>query len=290
MVGAAARLAQRLRQELAGPDQHPGDPGPLRRQYVRLHVVPDHHRPVRGHPQPGQRRLEEGRRGLPRHLRLGPRRPLKAHQEGPGVQLQPLVGAPVQVPVHRDQPRPALEVPEGPVQLRVPELLSGAPDDDDIGRLLDERHPLQVLRDVPAVQQRAPRPREVLGEMCRRHRGRRQDVLGRHREPRIRQRPGDGRSRPRGRVGDERDPQPGPADLPQGLDRAGERLPGDGEDTVDVDEHGTHGFHARTIATRMLRESQGAIPTPATRLHSRSCAADIAGHRSPPGRGSTREA
>ena len=134
MVGGAAGGAVRAGEVLAGLDQYPGESLALGGEHVGLDVVTDHQGVRGGGAQVRQCGGEERGGGLTDHLRFDAGRLFQAREERAAVELQAVASAPVHAPVHGDQPGPALEVAEGPVERLVAELRPGAADQDHIHR------------------------------------------------------------------------------------------------------------------------------------------------------------
>ena len=257
-AGGRRRPLLVLLRELARPHQHARDPRALGAENVGLEVVADHHGLAAADAERGERGGEERPGRLAQHHGLGVGRLLQAEQEGAGVELEPGVGAPVEVAVHRHQRRAVLEVPVGGVEGVVGELGACAAEDDDVhvvGVRIDQADPVEVVGDVAAGQQQAGRTGVVLTQVRGRRGGGAEDVVGADGEAGVGEGLGDPGAGARGGVGDERERQVRAPQRLHRLHRAGQGLPGDREHAVDVDQHRAHAVHPRTVPGRSGREA-----------------------------------
>lgn len=201
---------------------------------------------------------EERRGGFAGDLRLDPGGPFQPQEEGPGVEVEAGVGAPVQVPVHGHEPGTASQVPEDPVQGLVAECSARSPEDDHIrfpGLFVDERHTRKIVTDVAGVDQQTAGTRVAFPQVRGGGGGCGEDVVDADGEARSGQFLGDRGAGPRGVVGDQHQRNALRAELPHGLYGAGQRLPGHREHTVDVDQDRSDSFHT-TDRPRVARKPQ----------------------------------
>jgi hypothetical protein len=114
--------------------------------------------------------------------------------------------------------------------------LVAAADEDGVGAFADELDSGEVGHDRGHHERIDAAPSEL--QRCRRRRGLQLVVveLEPHRAQLVEQR----RARARGVVGDEPQPVPVGAQALDSVDRTGDRLAGDMEDAVDVEQNGGH--------------------------------------------------
>src|SRR5919204_110938 len=232
------------------------EPGGLRAEDVVHEVVPHHRRPARGGPERGKRGREVRLGGLAADHRGPAARLLEADDVRAAVELQPFLGPPKEVPVHPDELGPVEQQLERPVHRGVGEGVAGSADHHDVGLAVGahELDALEVGARVALRDHQDPRPGMMRVKVLAGGDHGRDDLGGVDLEAGVSQGRREGCPRVRRGVRDQAERHALVSELRERVDRPGERLPGDRQHAVDVEEHAVERARGHGAGSNLLED------------------------------------
>ena len=245
-LGHEAGALERLGPELAGADERGPHPERLGAADVGLDVVGHHPRQLGLRAERVERRREVGRARLAEDRRVDARRVLEPRHEGAGVEQRAAARLPPLVLVQAVELGAHLQLGERPAEVHPREhlvrlgRLVAAAEQHRVGVVADELDALEIGHDRAHHEREHALARELAGGGPRR----RLELVVVELEPEQPQLLGERRARPGGVVRHEAEGVALPAKPGDGLDGAGDRLAGDMEDAVDIEQDAGHRRHS----------------------------------------------
>ena len=240
-----------VRPELAGADENRAHPDALGAGDVAFDVVADHP----GHLGVGverlDRRAEVGGARLAEHDRLDTRHVFEPRDEGARVEPRAVGRLPPAVLVQAVELGAGEELEERAVQVEVGEdparlgALVAAADEHGVGVHPDQLDPVEVVED-PRHRQRE---HALAGEHLRGDAAGRLELVVLEPETHLAEASGELGAGHRRRVRDEPEPVAGASEAAHGIDRTGDRLAGDMQHTVHVEQNRRHGRRVYSVGT-----------------------------------------
>ena len=242
-VGRRVRRLERLGAELPGSHERGLHPEELRAAHVRLDVVRDEPRQLGLGGERVERRGEVGRARLPEHDGVDPGRVLEPRDERARVEHRATARLPPLVLVQAVQRRAHLDLVERTREVHVAEdlvrleRLVAAADQHGLRVIADELEAVEIGNDVGHHE----REDALAGELTRGCPWRRLDLLVLEREAHVAKLFCEAGSRPGRVVRDEPESVARATELRDGVRGARDRISGDVQHAVDVEQNARHG-------------------------------------------------